>query len=115
MHLPVPTPGRFHIGDQSSSATLDQKHDFHGEVTRLSDIRARDEMIRSLPPSTTTSRFFNNKRKRSSEPSPQGIFPTVPTDIAAGPVGYQAQSNIGPEGGHTRSKGISTWSNCGVR
>ena len=48
-------------------------------------------------------RFFNNKRKKSPESSPQGTFPTIPTDIAAGLVSYQAQSNIGPEGGQIRS------------
>jgi len=49
------------------------------------------------------SRFFSNKRKKSPEPSPQGILPIITTDIATGPVRYQAQSNIGPEGGQTRS------------
>ena len=57
----------------------------------------------SLSPSTTMKRFFKNKRKKSPKPSPQGILPTTPTDIAAGPVRHQVQSNIGPEGGQTRS------------
>ena len=62
----------------------------------------------SLFPGTTMNRLFSNKRKKSPEPFPQGIFPTIPTDIVAGPVSYQTQSNIGPEGGQTRSNGRST-------
>ena len=49
------------------------------------------------------SRFLSNKRKKLPQPSPQGILPTITADIAAGPVRYQVQSNIGPEGGQTRS------------
>ena len=60
-------------------------------------------LIHSLFPSTAMSRFFRNKRKKSPEPSPQGIIPTITTDTAVGPVRYQVQSNIGPEGGQTRS------------
>jgi len=59
--------------------------------------------IHSLFPSTTMSRFFSNKRKKSPQPFPQGILPTITTDTAAGPVRYQVQSNTGPEGGQTRS------------
>ena len=49
------------------------------------------------------NRFFSNKRKKSPQPSPQDILPTITADIVAGPVRYQVQSNIGPEGGQTRS------------
>ena len=49
------------------------------------------------------SRFSSDKRKKSPEPFPQGILPKTSVDIAAGSVRYQAQSNINPEGGQTRS------------
>jgi len=65
--------------------------------------RGSTTLVRSLSPSTTMNRFFSNKRKKSPEPSPQGILPTIPTDTATEPVRYQVQSNIGPEGGQTRS------------
>ena len=60
-------------------------------------------LVLPLFPGTTMNRLFNNKRKKPPESFPQGILPTITTDIAAGPVSYQAQSNIGPEGGQTRS------------
>ena len=44
------------------------------------------------------NRLFKNKREK-----PPGPFPTVPANIAAGPVSYQARSNISPEGGRTHS------------
>ena len=50
-------------------------------------------------PITTMNRLFKNKRKKSPEPSLQGISPGVPTNATAGPANYQAQSSTGPEGG----------------
>lgn len=44
-----PRLGRFHTGDQSSSAALDQKHDFHGEITWLSDLGTGYEETTWLP------------------------------------------------------------------
>ena len=46
------------------------------------------------------NRLFNSKRKKSPEHSQPDSFTT---DVAAGPVSYQAQSNIGPVGGQSRS------------
>ena len=42
--------------------------------------------------------LFKNKRKKSPEPSPQGISPGTSTDVAAGLVSHQEGSYIGPEG-----------------
>ena len=44
---------------------------------------------------TMMNRLFNNKRKKSSRPD---TFTRIPTNVPAGPVSYQADSNIGPEG-----------------
>ena len=45
-----PTLDRFHVEDQSSNMTLDQKYDFHGEeVKRYSDPGAGDEEMTRLP------------------------------------------------------------------
>ena len=44
------------------------------------------------------NRLFKNKRKKPPE-----SFPAILVNIAAGPVIYQARSNIGPEDGQTRS------------
>ena len=49
------------------------------------------------------NRLFKNKRKKSPEPSPQDTPPGITTDITVGPVSHQAQSNVGLEGGKTRS------------
>jgi hypothetical protein len=47
---------------------------------------------------TMMNRLFKNKRKKESpEPSSQDNSPGFPTDIAAGPVSTQAESNINPE------------------
>ena len=51
----------------------------------------------SLFPGTTMNRLFSNKRKESPKPFPQDTS-VISTDIAAGPVSYQAQPNMGPEG-----------------
>ena len=46
-------------------------------------------------------RLFNKKRKKSPEPPPQGGLPGISTNIA-GPVSYQAESNISPGGRESR-------------
>ena len=52
-------------------------------------------------PITAMSRLFNNKRKKLPESFPQPTFPTTPTDVAAGSVSHQTQSNLVLEGGQT--------------
>ena len=53
-------------------------------------------------PTTMMNRLFNNKRKKSPElPHPDSTG--IPTNVAAGRVSYDAQSNIGLEGGRNRS------------
>ena len=47
---------------------------------------------------TMMNRLFKNKRKKSPEPSPQGISSGTSTNVAAGPVSHQAGSYIRPEG-----------------
>ena len=54
-------------------------------------------------PITKMNRLFNKNRKNSPEPSPQGVLPGIPTNIAAGSAGHQPDPNIGPEDEKNRS------------
>jgi len=48
-------------------------------------------------------RFFNKERKRSPEPPQQDLFLGIPTNMAAGPLGFRAELNISPTGEQNRS------------
>jgi len=52
---------------------------------------------------TTTTRLFDNKRKKSHEPSWPDNFSRIPTNVPPGPVGYRVELTISPEGEQNRS------------
>ncbi|KAF9646344.1 hypothetical protein BDM02DRAFT_3188897 [Thelephora ganbajun] len=43
-------------------------------------------------------RLSGKKPKKSSKPSPKYIFPGIPANNPAGPLGFQAELGIGPDG-----------------
>ena len=49
------------------------------------------------------NRLFNNKRKKNPEASQLDTFTVIPTSILTGPVSYQEEWNLGPEGNQSRS------------
>ena len=48
-------------------------------------------------------RLFSRKPKKSPKPPEKHIQPEVPTNTAAGPLGFQTEFNIAPKGERNRS------------
>ena len=59
-----------------------------------------------LPPATRTmmDRFFNRKPKESFRPSRRPTSLRIPTNVALGPLGFQAELGTGPRGKQRRSR-----------
>lgn len=50
--------------------------------------------------------LFDKKFKKSSKYSQQAVFLGIPTNIAAGPLGFRADLDIGPKGEQYRPRQI---------
>lgn len=48
-------------------------------------------------------RLFHKKSKKSHKPSQRRLSLGIPTNIAAGPLGFRTDLDIGPEGEQPRS------------
>ena len=56
--------------------------------------------------------LFNKKSKKSLKYSQRDIFLGIPTNIAAGPLGFRAELDVSPKGEKSRSFGI--WKPIGL-
>ena len=48
-------------------------------------------------------RLFGKKHKKSLKYSPRDVFMGIPTNMAAGPLGFRADLDIGPKGEKNRA------------
>ena len=56
-----------------------------------------------LPSKNTMSRSFDKKPKKSLKPSQRHVSMGIPTNIAVGPLGFQAELDIDSPGQQSRS------------
>jgi len=66
----------------------------------------------SLHPERLMDRLFGKKPKKSLKYSQRDVFLGIPTNIAAGPLGFQAELNIAPKG--ERDRFIKIWTQIGL-